>query len=115
MPDNQTVSHSQSIFDQTNDFNFLALVQSRIEYFSLRTYKISEQQVNPKCCQSPILAIIVKISKMANIVYRQMPAPRELLQQIPAKAPGWGKFLVQIPRGARGGWLWMKLIPPLNY
>ena len=26
MPDNQTVSHSQSIFDQKNDFNFLALV-----------------------------------------------------------------------------------------
>ena len=31
MPDNQTVSHSQSFFDQKNDFNFLALVQSRIE------------------------------------------------------------------------------------
>ena len=45
MPDNQTVSHSQSIFDQKNDFNFLALVQSRIE---LKTYKISEQQINPK-------------------------------------------------------------------
>ena len=31
MPDNQTVSHSQTFFDQKNDFNFLALVQSRIE------------------------------------------------------------------------------------
>ena len=48
---------------------------------------------------------------MAEIVYRQMPAPRELSQQIPApwakarmqKPQGVGKFLVQIPRGARGG------------
>ena len=31
MPDNQTVSDSQSIFDQKNDFSFLALLQSRIE------------------------------------------------------------------------------------
>ena len=31
MPDNQTVSHSQSFFDQKNDFNFLALLQSRTE------------------------------------------------------------------------------------
>ena len=48
MPDNQTISNCQSIFDQKNDFNFLALVQSRIEQFSLKTYKISEQQVNSK-------------------------------------------------------------------
>ena len=34
MPDNQTVSHFQSIFHQKNDFNFLALVQSGIEYSS---------------------------------------------------------------------------------
>ena len=47
---------------------------------------------------------------MAKIVYRQMPAPRELPQQIPtpqAKArmqqpQGGGTFLVQIP-GVRGG------------
>ena len=31
MPDNQTVSHSQSTFDQKNHANFLALVQSKIE------------------------------------------------------------------------------------
>ena len=31
MPNNQTVSHSQTFFDQKNDFNFLALVQSRTE------------------------------------------------------------------------------------
>ena len=31
MPDNQTLSHSQSIFDQRNYFNSLALVQSKIE------------------------------------------------------------------------------------
>ena len=41
--------------------------------FFKKTYKISEQQ--------PILAIIMKNPKMANIVYRQMPTPRELRQQ----------------------------------
>ena len=47
---------------------------------------------------------------MANIVYRQMPAFRELSQQIPApqakawmqKPQGGGKFLVQVSGGARG-------------
>ena len=56
---------------------------------------------------------------MAKIVYEQMPVPRELPQQMPAsrakarmqKPQGGGKFLVQIPGGARGGLLWMKLIP----
>ena len=56
---------------------------------------------------------------MAKIVYRQMPAPRELPQQMPAprakarvqKPQGGGRFLVQNPRGCAGGWLWMKLIP----
>ena len=45
-----------------------------------------------------------------------MPAPRELPQQI-LGAKAWmqkpqvgGKFFMQIPEGARGGWLWMKLI-----
>ena len=62
---------------------------------------------------------------MANIVHRQMPAPRALPQQIHRakarmrKPQGGGKFLVQIPGGARGGvgwwwWLWMKLIPALR-
>ena len=48
---------------------------------------------------------------MAKIVYRQMPAPRELPQQIPAprakarmqKPQGGSKCLVQIPGGARKG------------
>ena len=48
---------------------------------------------------------------MAKIVYRQMPTPRELPQQMPAprakarrqKPQGGGKFLVQIPGGAQGG------------
>ena len=47
---------------------------------------------------------------MAKIVHRQMPAARELPQQIPTprakarmqKPQGGGKFLVQILRGARG-------------
>ena len=52
----------------------------------------------------------MEIPKMAKTVYRQMPAPRELSQQIPGhrakarmqKLLGGDKFLVQIPRGARG-------------
>ena len=45
---------------------------------------------------------------MGKIVYREMPAPQELSQQIPRakarmqKPQGGGKFLVQIP-GVRGG------------
>ena len=47
---------------------------------------------------------------MAEIVYRQMSAPRELSQQIPSprakarmkKPRGGGKFLVEISGGARG-------------
>ena len=53
----------------------------------------------------------MEIPKIAKIVYRQMPAPRELSQQIPAprakarmqKSQSVGKFLVQIPGDARGG------------
>ena len=74
-------------------------------------YKISDQQITPKCCQSPILTIIMKIPKVAKIVYRQMPAPRELPQQIPAtrgksldaKAPGWGQIFGANLRGSREG------------
>ena len=48
---------------------------------------------------------------MAKIVYREIPAPQELPQQMPTpwakarmqKPQGGGKFLVQIPRGGRGG------------
>ena len=47
MPDNQNVSHSPSTFHQKNHFNFLALVQSKFEKFSLKTYKISKQQLEP--------------------------------------------------------------------
>ena len=57
---------------------------------------------------------------MANILYRQMPAPRQLPQQIPApgksldaKAPGWGQVFGPNPQGCAGGWLWMKMIPAL--
>ena len=59
MTGNQTVSHSQSIFYQKNHFNFL------------------------KCCQFPILAIIMKIPKMVKIVYRQCPP----LGRYPNKSP----------------------------
>ena len=52
----------------------------------------------------------MKIPKKANIVYKQMPAPREPFQQIstPGQKLGWkcprmgDKFLVKIPGGVRG-------------
>ena len=58
---------------------------------------------------------------MVEIFYRQMPAPRDLPQNIPAprakirmqKPQSGGKFSVQIPGGARGGWLRQKLITAL--
>ena len=48
---------------------------------------------------------------MVEIFYRQMPAPRDLPQNIPApqakirmqKPQSGGKFSVQIPGGTRGG------------
>ena len=57
------------------------------------------------CCQSPVLAIIMEIPKMAKIVYRQMPAPRELSKQIPpsGKSPRvMAKFWCKSP-GVHGG------------
>ena len=61
---------------------------------------------------------------MAEIVYRQMPAPRDIPQKIPAprakirmqKPQSGGEFSVQIPEGARGGggWSWQKLITALS-
>ena len=53
---------------------------------------------------------------MAKITYRQMLAPRELSQQIPAlrgKSPRVGaNFWCKSPE-VRGGWLWMKLMSAL--
>ena len=55
---------------------------------------------------------------MAEIVYRQMPAPRDIPQKIPAprakirmqKPQSGGEFSVQIPGGARGGGMVMAKI-----
>ena len=60
---------------------------------------------------------------MAKIVCRQMHAPLDIPQQIPApsakagmqKPQDGGKFLVQNPGDAQGGWLWRKLIAALNH
>ena len=52
---------------------------------------------------------------MAKIVYRQMPAPRDLPQTIPRQKLGCkssrvgANFRSKSP-GVRGGWLWQKLI-----
>ena len=68
-------------------------------------------QRTPKCCQSSILAIIMKILKMANIVYKEKcpplgSSPINLHPQAKAwmqKPQGGGKFLVQIFGCAWGG------------
>ena len=66
---------------------------------------------------------------MAEIVYRQMPAPRDIPQKIPAprakirmqKPQSGGEFSVQIPGGARGGMVMAKIDncitsnPPLSF
>ena len=54
---------------------------------------------------------------MAEIVYRQMPAPRDIPQKIPAprakirmqKPQSGGEFSVQIHGGARGGMVMAKI------
>ena len=54
---------------------------------------------------------------MAEIVYRQMPAPRDIPQKMPAprakirmqKPQSGGEFSVQIPGGARGGMVMAKI------
>ena len=57
MPNNQTVSHSQSFFGQKNHFYFLALVESKIESIAFKNvYNFRAT---------------MKITKMAKIVYRK--------------------------------------------
>ena len=54
-----------------------------------------------------MLAIIMKIPKMENIVYRQMPTPRELAgprgKSLDVKAPGWGANVWYKFPGCAGG------------
>ena len=71
---------------------------------------MSEQQINPKVLSVASSAIIRKIPKMVKIVYRQMPAPRELSQHIPApgqklgcKSPRVGANFGANPRECAGG------------
>ena len=110
MPDNQIVSHSQYLI-RKNHFHFIVWFNLRLNNFLLKLIKFqsNKQQsvVSPQFCHNN------GIPKMAKIVCRQMPAPRELSQQIPAPPPpakgrmqkpqGGDKYLVQIPGGARGG------------
>ena len=85
---------------------FLALVQSKFEYFSLKMYKISEQP--QKCCQSPILAIVMKILKWQRLLIDKCPhlgtypdkSPQATIRM--QKPQHGGKFLVQIPIDAQG-------------
>ena len=51
---------------------FLALVQSKLEQFVLKTYKLSEQQINPKVLSVTNSCHYNENSKMAKIVCRQI-------------------------------------------
>ena len=81
----------------------------KLSLVTLKTYTISEQQVNPIVVTPQFLSLLWKF-QMANIVNRQMPVPQELPQQIPTpwakvwlqKFQGGGTFLVQILGGVRG-------------
>ena len=122
MPNNQTVLHSQSFLDQKNYFTFLALVQSRIEYFSLRTYKISEQQANPE-----VLSVANSCHYDENFKNKHRlqtnacplgAAPTNLAalgKSLYVKAPWWEQIFGANLRGCAGGWLWRKFIPALNW
>ena len=68
MPNDQIVSHYQSIFDQKNHLNFSALVESKIAGIVLNVYNFRTTNKPQKCCQLPISAIMMKIPKMAKIV-----------------------------------------------
>ena len=105
MPDNQAVSHSQSLIRKII-FIFLALVQSRLNNFLFKTCKISEQQINCKVLSVASSCHYNGNSKNGKNRYGQMPAPRELIPTNPSRAKarmqkpqGGGKFWVQIPGG----------------
>ena len=88
-------------------FSFGSILRSN--NFLLK-HKISEQQVNPKVLSVASSCHYNGNSKHGKYVYRQMPAPLELSQQIPPppakarmkKPQGGDKFFNANARGARG-------------
>ena len=108
MPDNQTFAFG--IFDQKNRFHFLTLVQSKTEYFPFKTYKISEQQINPKVLSVTSSCHYNGNFKTAKIVYGQMPAlgsyPNKSPlpgQKLKCKSPKVGTNFLCKSLGVRGG------------
>ena len=101
MPDNQTVSHSQSLIRKII-FIFKLWFNLRLKNFLLKhkNFRATNKPQRVVSHQTaPVLAIngiIMEIPKMAKIDYRQMPAPRELSQQIPAP---WTNARIQKPQG----------------
>ena len=67
------------LYENSYDYNFWHSVLS-LNNFLLKQIKCQSKKWIPKCRQSSILAIIMKIPKMVEIVFRQMPAPRDLPQ-----------------------------------
>ena len=120
MPDDQTVSHYQSIFDQKNHLNFLALVESKIAGIVFKTCIISEQQINPKVLSVADFCHNYENSKngknsfvenarpLGTTPTNSLPAP---WQKIGCKSTRVGANFDANPRGCAGGeWLWQKLI-----
>ena len=82
-------------------FSFGSILRSN--NFPLK-HKISEQKINTKVLSVASSCHYNGNSKHGKYVYRQMPTPRELFQQIPPakarmkKPQGGGNFLCKCPR-----------------
>ena len=113
MPDDQTVSHYESIFDQKNHLNFLALVESKIAGIVFKACTISEQQINPKVLSVADFchndenskngknSFVENARPLGTTPTNSLPAP---WQKIGCKsARVGGKFFMQMPGDARGG------------
>ena len=100
MPDDQTVLHYQSIFDQKTHLNFLALDECKIAGIVFKTCTISEQQITPK-----VLSVADfchndenSINGKDGLVENPHPLARDRMQKHTSR----GKFLCKSP-GMCGG------------
>ena len=121
MPDNQTFSHFQSIFNQKNHFDFFSFGSIQVWIIVLKTYKLSEQQINPKVlsvansCHHNENSKNGKNRKKTN-AHPSGTTPTNVRppgQKLGCKSSGMGANFWCKSRGCTGGWLWMKLIPAL--
>ena len=112
MPDDQTDSHYQSIFDQKNHLNFLALVESKIAGIVFKTCTISEQQINSKVLSVADFchndenskngknSFVENARPLGTTPTNSLPAP---WQKIGCKSARVGQIFYANPRGWGGG------------